>query len=520
LSSIPAPVGGRPRAGRLRRPLGGGPWLLLAVALAVVLVSPLALVGIDVADAGWGQIHSELFRSLSGMLLVHTVELTALVAVLAGTLGVGAAWATERVALPFRRVVTILLVLPVAMPDFVVGYAWHSIAPRLDPLLAATLVMTLGTYPLVYLPTAAALRRLDPSLEDAARTLGIPPWRVFARVTLPLLRVAVLGGVLLVILTVISEFGAFEILGYQTFTTEVFTEFKFDPTTAGVLGIPLVIIGLLALGSEALLSRRPFVAGAVRPVVRRTRSPRAVAGWGLLLAVVLALGVGVPLGTIVYWMTQNDHATLPAAATLGSATWTTVRYSALGAAVAVALAVPFGLMGLRRRGRLGELIERGTYVTRALPGVIVALALVFFATRYAIGVYETGTLLVAAYALLMFPLAMVCVKASFSQLPVAALDVGRSLGRNPVSVFVRVALPLVLPGLLAGFCLVFLEAMTELTATLVLAPIGVTTLATQFWSFQQNIDYASAAPYALVMIGLAIVPGALLALWFDREREP
>jgi len=119
----------------------------------------------------------------------------------------------------------------------------------------------------------------------------------------------------------------------------------------------------------------------------------------------------------------------------------------------------------------------------------------------------------------MFPLAMVCVKASFAQLPVAALDVGRSLGRNPVSVFMRVALPLVLPGLLTGFCLVFLEAMTELTATLVLAPIGVTTLATQFWSFQQNIDYASAAPYALVMIGLAIVPGALLALWFDRERS-
>jgi iron(III) transport system permease protein len=176
-------------------------------------------------------------------------------------------------------------------------------------------------------------------------------------------------------------------------------------------------------------------------------------------------------------------------------------------------------MGLRRGGRLGDLIERGTYVTRALPGVIVALALVFFATRYAIGVYETGTLLVAAYALLTFPLAMVCVKASFAQLPTAALDVGRSLGRNPVAVFVRVALPLVAPGLLAGFCLVFLEAMTELTATLVLAPIGVTTLATQFWAFQQNIDYASAAPYALVMIGLAIVPGALLALWFDRERE-
>jgi iron(III) transport system permease protein len=519
LSTTPASIGGRPRAGRLRRPLGGGPWLALAIVLALVLVSPLVLVGIDVADAGWGEIRTELFRPLSSVLLAHTLELSALVGVLAGVLGVGAAWATERVALPLRRVVTVMLVLPVAMPDFVVGYAWHSLAPNLNPLLASTLVMTLGTYPLVYLPTAAALRRLDPSLEDAARTLGVPPWKVFFTVTLPLLRVAVFGGVLLVILTVISEFGAFEILGYQTFTTEVFTEFKFDPTIAGVLGIPLVIIGLLALFSEALLARRPFAGAAVRPVVRRQRSPRVVIVWGLALAGVLALGVGVPVGTIVYWMTQNDHATLPATATVGAATWTTVRYSALGAAVAVAFAVPFGLMGLRRGGRLGDLIERGTYVTRALPGVIVALALVFFATRYAIGVYETGTLLVAAYALLTFPLAMVCVKASFAQLPTAALDVGRSLGRNPVAVFVRVALPLVAPGLLAGFCLVFLEAMTELTATLVLAPIGVTTLATQFWAFQQNIDYASAAPYALVMIGLAIIPGALLALWFDRERE-
>jgi iron(III) transport system permease protein len=164
-------------------------------------------------------------------------------------------------------------------------------------------------------------------------------------------------------------------------------------------------------------------------------------------------------------------------------------------------------------------IERSTYLTRAVPGVTIALSLVFFATRYAIGLYETSTLLVAAYALLGFPLALVCVKASVTQLPPVLVDVGRSLGRGPITVFVRVVIPLVAPGLIAGFCLVLLEMITELTATLVLAPIGVQTLATQFWAFQQNIDYAAAAPYALGMIVLAAVPGTLLALWFDRERR-
>jgi iron(III) transport system permease protein len=116
-----------------------------------------------------------------------------------------------------------------------------------------------------------------------------------------------------------------------------------------------------------------------------------------------------------------------------------------------------------------------------------------------------------------FPLALVCVRTSVAQAPPKLTDVGRSLGRGSVAVFFRVTLPLLAPGLLAGFCLVFLTAVTELTATLVLAPIGVQTLATQFWAFQSEVAYGAAAPYALVMVALAMVPGGLLALWFDRE---
>jgi iron(III) transport system permease protein len=507
------------RPGRLRRRSARGwPLLILGTAIALALLAPLVLTALDARSAGWGEIHQVLFRSRSLMLLRNTVVLAVIVSLLAATIGTAAAWLTERTALPVRRVWTVLLVLPVALPDFVVGYAWHSIAPRMAPLLGASIVMTLGTYPLVYLPVAAALRRADPGMEEVSRSLGVGRLATFFRVTLPLIRTAILGGCVLVVLTVISEYGAFEILRYQTFTTEIFTEFQFDSRAAGALAIPLVLLGLLVLLIEGILPRRTVTRVGPRRALVRVRLGRMMLPAFVGLAGVITLAVGVPLGTIIYWMAQSQHTTLPAAATLASATWTTLGYSAWGAGAAVVFALPVALLSFRRQSVPRAVLERSTYVVKALPGVVVALSLVFFATRYAFGLYETSVLLVAAYALLNFPLALVCVKASVAQVPSGLTDVGRSLGRGPVAVFLRVTLPLLAPGLLAGFCLVFLTAVTELTATLVLAPIGVQTLATQFWAFQQNIAYGAAAPYALVMVGLAVLPGAALGLWFDRER--
>jgi iron(III) transport system permease protein len=329
----------------------------------------------------------------------------------------------------------------------------------------------------------------------------------------------VLGGSVLVILTVLSEYGAFEILRYQTFTTEIFTEFQFDSQAAGALSIPLVLLGLLVLLIDGLIPRRVVSRSAPRRSVRRVPLGAMKVPTLLGLGALIALGTAVPVVTIVYWMTSSQHTTLPAAATLANATWTTVGYSAWGAGIAVVLAIPVAMMTIRRSSVVRVTLERSTYVTRALPGVVIALSLVFFATRYAYGLYQTGFLLIVAYAILNFPLALVCVKTSAAALPPRLTDVARSLGRGPVSVFVRVTLPLLAPGLIAGFCLVFLTAVTELTATLVLAPIGVQTLATQFWAFQQNVAYGAAAPYALVMVALALVPGALLGLWFDSERH-
>ncbi len=164
--------------------------------------------------------------------------------------------------------------------------------------------------------------------------------------TLPLIRPALLGGVVLVVLTVISEYGAFEIVRYQTFTTEIFTEFQFDSAAAGALSIPLVALGLLALMAEELVPRRAVFATAPPRAVTRVRLGRLAVPATLSLALLVAVGVGVPVGTIVYWIEQSQRTTLPATATLGSALGTTATYSAWGAALAVGLARSRGDAGL------------------------------------------------------------------------------------------------------------------------------------------------------------------------------
>jgi iron(III) transport system permease protein len=237
-----------------------------------------------------------------------------------------------------------------------------------------------------------------------------------------------------------------------------------------------------------------------------------LAGFGVLVG----LALGVPIASSIYWIIRGGHAFLTGVSLLDAA-WHTALYSGTAAALATVMALPVALLAIRHRGRVHQLLERSTYLVLAMPGVVIALALSYFTERYANGfLYQSAPLLVIAYAILFFPLALVGVRASVAQAPVGLEEVGRSLGRRRLSVLWRVTLPLIAPGLAAAFCLVFLSAVTELTATLILIPTGVQTLATQFWAYQQNLSYAQAAPFALAIIAIAAVPSFVLGRFFDR----
>ncbi len=184
--------------------------------------------------------------------------------------------------------------------------------------------------------------------------------------------------------------------------------------------------------------------------------------------------------------------------------------------MATVAALPIALLVERHRSKATVLLERSSYVVQALPGLVVALALVYFSVRYLPSLYQSSTEMVGAYAIMFFPLALVAVRAGVAQAPTGLEEVARSLGHGRLSALMRITLPLLVPGAIAGFSLVFLSSATELTATLVLHPTGVETLATQFWAYTSDFSYGAAAPYALALLLVAMLPGVLLGRWFER----
>jgi iron(III) transport system permease protein len=523
----PAAAPGPPRRHRHHHRLSGhrrsGPPLLVALALvvAIAVITPLVFLIVQAFGTGWSTLQPLLFRSLTAELVRNTVSLTVVVTALCALLGTVLAWFVERTALPGRRAWAVLVVIPLGIPDFVVSFGWKAIFPGFSGFWAAVLVMTLAVYPLVFLPVAANLRNADPSQEEVARSLGLGRLRTFWRVSVGQARVAVLGGSVLVALVCLAEFGAFEILGFRTLTTEAYTEFTvgFDTAAGCAFSLILVFFGALLLAGEGAARGHgraarvgPGAARVVRPrPLGRARFP-ALAG----VAAVVGAALGVPIGAIVYLIVRGGTSTVPSVS-LAGATLTTFWFAAAAGLVATIGALPIALLSVRHPGPVVRVLERTSMLVLAVPAVVIGLTAAYVTTHYLDGRwYQTTPLLIVVYAVMFFPMAVVSVRAAVARAPIGLEEVGQSLGVTKRSVFWRVTLPLIGPGLAAAFCLVFLETATELTATLILIPTGMETLATGFWAQQSNLSYSAAAPYALMMVIIAAVPSYVLGRWFDR----
>ena len=487
----------------------------LAVAVALLALLPLGYIAVYTADVGWSGVRELVLRPRVGELLWNTVRLAAGTVACCAVLGVGAAWLVERAALPRRRLWHVLLVAPLAVPAFVNSYAWISLLPGLDTYAGALLVVTLSYFPFVYLPVAAAFRGLDPALEETARGLGLSSWAVFWRVQVPQLRIAALGGSLLVALHLLAEFGALRMLRFPTFTTAIYDQYRatFNGPGATMLAGVLVLLCLLLLLAELRLRGRAGYArtgrGAPRPVRPVPLGRLVVPALGGL-AVLVGLAVAVPLASLTYWMVTGASRALPPAE-LATTTGTTLALAAVAAAATTALALPTGWLAVRARGRVAVLLERTTYLGSAVPGIVIALALVTLSIRVTPWLYQTVPVLLVAYAILFLPRAIVNVRSAVEQSPRLYDDVATSLGASGPARLRRVTLPLLAPGLGAGAALVFLAVVTELTTTLLLAPTGTTTLATAFWSASSALEYGAAAPFAVLMVLLSAPATVLLS---------
>ena len=506
-----APPVSRPTAAVSRYDKTSRPGPLVTTTVAILVAAtliPLGYVAWAAVSIGWTRAYDLVVRPRVGELLFNTVALVVITVPLCVVVGVGVAWLVERTDLPGRGFWRPLFVAPLAVPAFVNSYAWVGVIPSLHGLWAGVLVSTLSYFPFMYLPVAATLRRLDPAVEESARALGSDSAGVFFRVVLPQLRLAILGGGLLIGVHLLAEFGAFAMLRFDTFTVAIFQQFQvtFDGAAGSMLAGVLVLLCLVLLVAEALArgrARFARIGSGVPRAVTPIRLGRSMLPAQAGLAALTVLALGVPVWTILRWLWIGG-ADVWVLDDIASALGQTIGLATVAAALTTVLAFPVAWVAVRSSGVLARGVEGANYVTSSLPGIVTALALVTVTIHLARPLYQGVALIVFAYVLLFMPRALVNVRAGLAQVPPSLEEASRSLGSSPTATFLRVTLRLTAPAAAAGASLVFVAVATELTATLLLAPTGTRTLSMRFWSFSSELDYAAAAPYALVLVVLAI----------------
>jgi iron(III) transport system permease protein len=516
---------------RSARRLRGGPprALLLACVLVVVIVAlPVGVTIVQGLQGGVSAAAKAIDASSPRTLLLHSALVALVAAPLSGILGVASAWFIERTDLPGRRVWTLLAVAPLTMPLFVTSYAWASISTILQGFLGAAGIIAFSYSPIVFLLVAVALRGMDPALEETARSLGLNARQTFFRVVLPQLRPALLGGVLLVVLDTLVEFDAFVALKYQTFTVHIYAQYElsFSASGAAALSFFSIVVCVVLLFAESRLrggANYTRVSHGVRRPVARYRLGRSAPLVLVWFAVAAAIGVGVPVGTLVYWFTRSSQAGLAGASAnvhlLVPAALTSIGLGVASALLALAFALPVAFLVVRYKGRASTFLERATYLSFALPDLVAAIALAYAASHYAPRLYGSIALLVLAEAMLFVPFAIVALRATIGQIEPALEDSARSLGLGALRAFARVTMPLARPGLAAAGVLVFAFVLGDLGTAQVLLPPNLYTLGTEFQANSSTVAFAAAAPFAAALVALSMLAAFVLMSRFGRVRS-
>ena len=465
---------------------------------------------IRLGEYGADKVLSQLLRPRSFELLANSLMLTISVAVSAVLVGSFQAWLTSRTNLKTHGLFAILAALPLAMPSYVLAWAFAAISSDFRGFWAAWLVLTIGTAPYVYLAVSAALVRSDAATEEVARSLGMGRWSVFRKVTWPAIRPAAVSGAMLSALYTLSDFGAVSILGFDTFTRAIYNAYRssFDRSAAASLAAVLVLItALLLIVEPALRGKRVPLDGRVR------KTSLVQLGWfgpvaTSLLAIWAIISVIAPLASVIGWnvvgLSEADLGELVRALT------NSIGYAIAGGAVTAVFGLAVSILVVRYRSNLTVVLDRTIWLTHAVPGIVVALALVFISNRFLPDLYQTSALVIIAYLILFLPNAIAAMQVPISQAPRALDEVAASLGASRARTIREVVLPIAGPGILAGSALVALSVLKELPATLMLRETGIETLATRLWNETSVSAFAAAAPYALLLVVVAGIPAWLL----------
>lgn len=512
------------------------PFFLLVPALlvAVGVIIPLLYLVIRAFEVDAQTLYTIVFRQRHLELLANTLGLTLGVLIFDLILALPLAWIFSRTNFASMRSLALIGALPLAVPAYVMAYALLGLGgtdgmlaqftgtpiPRISGYFGALLALGLTTFPYLYLNLLAAMNKLDPSLEEAARSLGHHPAVIFVRVVLPQLKPAFLAGGLLVVLHVLGDFGTVSLMRYETFSYAVYLQYAaaFDRTYAAWLALWLLVItGTFLFLESRMLGNARILRTAARPSRHYTLLQlRWTAPWVFIFVAAVGLaGIGAPLASALYWLYQGPNP-LDGLMEAGGALIQSVSASLPAALLATLLAFPVAYLSTRYPSPPTRLLERIAYFGYATPPIAFALAFVFFSLWAVPFLYQTLLLLVIAYALHFMAEAIGPIRSVLHQTPVRLEESARTLGRTPWGVLRGVVIPILRPGLIAAVAFVFMSAMKELPLTFVLSPIGFDTLATNIWMYTSEAMFAQAAPHVLIIIVVSAVFVRFILSWKEK----
>lgn len=542
------------------------PPLILAgvpVLVAVGVLLPLGVLVWRAFEPGIGAgdgsgLWDDLWRGQNGWRLLNTLGLAAAVSASTLALGLPAAWLTVRSDLRGRRAWAVLLTLPLAVPGYLLAYAILAVggrygmaahltgweAPRVRGFLGAWGALTLCNTPYVLLTLRAGLRRVDPSLEEAARALGHGRVRSFITATLPQLRPAIAAGGLLVALHAVSDFGVVSLMGFETFSYALYDQFRgYDRAGAAWMALAMLALAGALITGEWLAAGSASLHRAGRGEAQSRR--RITLGpWqapaAAYLLVLFTASVAAPAAVVGYWAWQADWGT--AWSGVLRSTLDSVWVAAPAAVAATLLALPAAVLAARYPSRRSRILERMGYLGYATPGLALGLALVVLSVWLPDAVEASAgwvasediaraagdavygvlgpsvLLLVIGYALHFVGEAAGPVRASLATASPRLEEASRSLGAGRVRTFVRVTLPLMWPGVAASLALVFLSVLKELPLALMLRPPGFEPLSYNLWLYSSDpLTFAQAGPYAVAILVLSGVFVAALVMGEGRR---
>ncbi|MHC4872683.1 MAG: ABC transporter permease [Planctomycetota bacterium] len=505
------------------------PYLLVAVSTAtgiLVLLPVTYLIHKAFAATGDG-LMSIVLRIRNLKLLLNTLLLMVGVLGVTSLIAIPLAWCTTRTDLWGKRLWSILAILPLAIPSYLIAYTLLSLGgyygplkqlfgwsiQRMDGYTGALCSLSLYTFPYLYLNLRAAFLGIDPAQEEAARTLGARGFGLFWRVTLSQLKPAYLAGTFLIGLHVLADFGTVSLMRYETFSYALYLQYSaaLDQTYSAWLSLMMLVLTFLFLVVEWRLVRNAKLYYVGRGSKRIGRILKlGIWQFPVILFCVLILGAALllPTGSIIYWACRGADLDWNE---LLAALWNSVSVAAPAAFLASSLAIPIAILSVRYQGSLSSILERATYLGYATPGLAFGLGFLFFSLRSAFWLHQSVFLLVGAYTLHFLAEAIGPVRTALHQAPPVLEEAARTLGSTRLQAFWKITVPVLQRGFIVSTAFVFLAVMKELPITYILSPLDRETLAVAVWGYIDEAMFAEAAPYALaILVFSSLFVGALL----------